>query len=212
VSPAELTRARALREPSAGRSGSLLLIDNYDSFTHNLAHAFAVLGPRVEIVANDRITIEQIRERAPDYLVLSAGPQGPRQAGISLRVARELAGVFPVLGVCLGHQCIGEAFGASAVRAARPVHGKTSEVFHGGAGLLAGIPSGFRAARYHSLIVPHAPEQFDVLAWTGAGEIMAMGHVREPLWGVQFHPESFLTEHGSRLLENFLDWRSWSGA
>jgi anthranilate synthase/aminodeoxychorismate synthase-like glutamine amidotransferase len=142
--------------------------------------------------------------------VLSAGPQGPREAGISLRVARELGGVFPLLGVCLGHQCIGEAFGVPAARAAQPVHGKTSEILHGGGGLFGGIPSRFRAARYHSLIVPHAPGQFEVLARTAAGEIMAMGHVREPIWGVQFHPESFLTEHGSQLLQNFLDWQTWS--
>ncbi|MEO8182698.1 MAG: aminodeoxychorismate/anthranilate synthase component II [Deltaproteobacteria bacterium] len=210
MSPAE--RTPELREPQARRNGSLLLIDNYDSFTHNLAHAFAVLGPQIEIVPSDRITIEEIRRRAPDYLVLSAGPRGPREAGISLRVVSELGGVFPLLGVCLGHQCIGEAFGASAQRAALPVHGKTSEILHDGRGLFAGIPSGFRAARYHSLIVPHAPEQLEVLARTCAGEIMAIGHVREPIWGVQFHPESFLTEHGGQLLENFLDWRSWSGA
>lgn len=210
MSPVE--PVQALREPRVQRTGSLLLIDNYDSFTHNLAHAFAVLGPQIEIVANDRITIEQIRRRAPDYLVLSAGPKGPREAGISLQAARELGGLFPLLGVCLGHQCIGESFGARAERAAQPVHGKTSQIFHCGGGLFQGIPSGFRAARYHSLIVPHVPDQFEVLARTAAGEIMAMGHVREPIWGVQFHPESFLTEHGSRLLENFLDWQSWSRA
>jgi anthranilate synthase/aminodeoxychorismate synthase-like glutamine amidotransferase len=210
VNPAE--RTPALGEPRAQRAGSLLLIDNYDSFTHNLAHAFAVLGPRIEIVPSDRITIEEIRRRSPDYLVLSAGPRGPREAGISLRVASELAGVFPLLGVCLGHQCIGEAFGASAERAAQPVHGKTSEILHGERGLFAGIPTGFRAARYHSLILPRAPEQFELLAWTRAGEVMAIGHRSQPVWGVQFHPESFLTEHGSRLLENFLDWQSWSGA
>jgi para-aminobenzoate synthetase component 2 len=210
VSTAE--RAPALRERDARRTRSLLLLDNYDSFTHNLAHAFAVLGPQIEIVPSDRITIGQIRQRSPDYLVLSAGPQGPREAGISLRVARELAGVFPLLGVCLGHQCIGEAFGVGVERAAQPVHGKTSQIFHDGRGLFAGIPSGFRAARYHSLIVPRVPEDFELLARTGAGEIMAIGHVHEPIWGVQFHPESFLTEHGSRLLENFLDWQRWSGA
>jgi anthranilate synthase/aminodeoxychorismate synthase-like glutamine amidotransferase len=185
---------------------SLLLIDNYDSFTHNLAHAFAVLGPQVEIVPNDRISVPEIRRRAPDYLVLSAGPRGPEHAGVSLSAARELVGVVPLLGVCLGHQCIAHAFGVGVVRAAQPVHGKTSEIEHHQRGLFAGIPSGFRAARYHSLIVPAAPHGFEVLAWTPAGEIMAIGHERAPAWGVQFHPESFLTEHGGVLLNNFLCW------
>jgi len=199
---------------------SLLLIDNYDSFTHNLAHALAVLGPRIEIVANDQISLEEIVRRAPDYVVLSAGPGGPPEAGVSLAAARELVGVFPLLGVCLGHQCIAQAFGVGVVRAEQPVHGKTSEIQHQERGLFAGIPSGFRAARYHSLIVPAAPPGFEVLAWTRAGEIMAIGHERAPAWGVQFHPESFLTEHGSTLLQNFLCWedsplgagRSASGA
>jgi anthranilate synthase component 2 len=195
----------SLQGPDAHRERSLLLIDNYDSFTHNLAHAFAVLGPRVEIVPNDRISVAQIRQRAPDYLVLSAGARGPEQAGVSLAAARELAGVLPLLGVCLGHQCIAQAFGVRVQRAAQPVHGKTSEIQHRERGLFSGIPPGFRAARYHSLIVPRPPEQFEVLAWTSAGEIMAIGHVWQPVWGIQFHPESFLTEHGSRLLQNFLD-------
>jgi anthranilate synthase/aminodeoxychorismate synthase-like glutamine amidotransferase len=189
---------------SALRERSLLLIDNYDSFTHTLAHALAVLGPQVEIVANDRISVADILRRAPDYVVLSAGPCGPEQAGVSLAAARELAGVVPLLGVCLGHQCIAHAFGVAVQRAAQPIHGKTSEILHAGASLFAGIPSGFRAARYHSLIVPRAPERFEVLAWTGQREIMAIGHTQQPVFGVQFHPESFLTEHGSRLLSNFL--------
>ena len=188
------------------RDRSLLLIDNYDSFTHNLAHAFAVLGPRIEIVPNDRISVAEILRRAPDYVVLSAGPRGPDEAGVSLSAARELVGVLPLLGVCLGHQCIAQAFGVGVVRAAQPVHGKTSEIQHQARGLFAGIPSGFRAARYHSRSVPAAPPGFEVLAWTRAGEIMAIGHERAPAWGVQFHPESFLTEHGSILLQNFLCW------
>ena len=199
IGAAHSERGRSLRERS------LLLIDNYDSFTHNLAHAFAVLGPRVEIVANDRISVGEIRGRAPDYVVLSAGPCGPEQAGVSLSAARELAGVVPLLGVCLGHQCIAHAFGVPVQRAARPVHGKTSEILHAGGELFAGIPGTFRAARYHSLIVPRAPQRFDVLAWTRAGEIMAIGHAQQRVYGVQFHPESFLTEHGARLLQNFLD-------
>lgn len=198
------------RSPGAGPPArgtpecSLLLVDNYDSFTHNLAHAFAVLGARVQIVANDQISVAAVLASRPDYVVLSAGPRAPRDAGVSLELARELAGVLPLLGVCLGHQCIAEAFGVATVRAGQPVHGKTSRILHQGHGLFAGIPDGFRAARYHSLIVPRAPEQFDVLAWTEHGEIMAIGHQHLPLWGVQFHPESFLTEHGSRLLDNFL--------
>ena len=202
----EVPPTAAARSERAGalRERSLLLIDNYDSFTHNLAHALALLGPEVEIVANDRISVAEILRRAPDYVVLSAGPRGPEHAGVSLPAARALAGVLPLLGVCLGHQCIAQAFGVPVQRAAQPVHGKTSEILHSGSGLFAGIPSGFRAARYHSLIVPRAPEPFEVLAWTREGEIMAIGHVRQPVWGVQFHPESFLTEHGSRLLQNFL--------
>ena len=199
--------AAATHPEQAGalRERSLLLIDNYDSFTHNLAHALAVLGPKVEIVENYRISVAEILRRAPDYVVLSAGAQGPAQAGVSLPAARQLAGVLPLLGVCLGHQCIAEAFGVPVQRAVLPVHGKTSEILHSGSGLFAGIPPGFRAARYHSLIVPRAPESFEVLAWTREGEIMAIGHVRQRVFGVQFHPESFLTEHGSRLLQNFLD-------
>ncbi len=200
---AQQERSRAMR--------SLLLIDNYDSFTHNLAHAFAVLGPQVHIVQNDRITLAQVLASPPDYVVLSAGPRGPRDAGVSLQLARSLAGVVPLLGVCLGHQCIAEAFGTETVRAAQPVHGKTSRIQHQGRGLFAGIPPGFRAARYHSLIVPQPPEQFEALAWTEQGELMAIGHVRLPLWGVQFHPESFLTEHGSRLLANFLELSGAAG-
>lgn len=184
---------------------SLLLIDNYDSFTHNLAHAFAVLGPRVSIVPNDGITLADVLGNPPDYVVISAGPKGPKEAGVSLQLARALVGVVPLLGVCLGHQCIAEAFGAQAVRAHQPVHGKTSPIQHQGRGLFAGIPAGFQAARYHSLIVPRVPEQFELLAWTEQGEIMAIGHQRQPAWGVQFHPESFLTEYGSRLLLNFLE-------
>lgn len=184
---------------------SLLLIDNYDSFTHNLAHAFTVLGPEVRIVANDRITLAQVLASPPDYVVLSAGPKGPKDAGVSLQLARELAGVIPLLGVCLGHQCIAEAFGTATVRARQPVHGKTSAILHVGRGLFADIPAGFHAARYHSLIVPHAPSQFELLAWTEQGEVMAIGHRHYPVWGVQFHPESFLTEHGARLLGNFLE-------
>jgi anthranilate synthase/aminodeoxychorismate synthase-like glutamine amidotransferase len=190
---------------------SLLLIDNYDSFTHNLAHAFAVLGPSVKIVANDQITLEEVLATCPDYVVLSAGPRGPKDAGVSLQLARALAGVVPLLGVCLGHQCIAEAFGVETVRASQPVHGKTSPIQHRACGLFAGIPQGFSAARYHSLIVPRAPEHFQLLAWTEQGEIMAIGHERHPLWGVQFHPESFLTEHGQRLLGNFLHWPRGGG-
>jgi anthranilate synthase component II len=192
-------RGRSLAERS------LLLIDNYDSFTHNLAHAFAVLGPKVQIVANDRITLAEVLARLPDYVVLSAGPKGPKDAGVSLQLARDLPGLVPLLGVCLGHQCIAEAFGVQTVRARHPVHGKTSPILHHGGGLFSGIPSGFHAARYHSLIVPRAPEQFELQAWTEEGEVMAIRHREHAVWGVQFHPESFLTEHGARLLGNFLE-------
>lgn len=193
----------APRRPLMERS--ILLIDNYDSFTHNLEHALAMLGPRIEIAANDRISVSEIVARNPDYVVISPGPKGPLDAGVSMSVIRDLAGSLPILGVCLGHQCIGQVYGSSVRHASRPVHGKTSEIFHCGTSIFTGMPKSFRVARYHSLIVPHPPPGFEVLAWTNEHEIMAIGHVRFRLWGVQFHPESFLTEHGDRLLLNFLE-------
>lgn len=182
----------------------LLIIDNYDSFTYNLVQAFAVLGVSVRVVENDRTSVREIARALPDFLVLSPGPKGPRDAGISLSVVRELSGKLPILGVCLGHQCIAETFGSAVVRAPVPVHGKTSAVFHDGSALFEGIPSGFRAARYHSLLVDRVPEGFTLSAWTEQREIMAISQERRGLFGIQFHPESFLTEHGARLLLNFL--------
>jgi para-aminobenzoate synthetase component II len=188
----------------------VLLIDNYDSFVHNLARYMRELGQETQVVRNDRIEPERIAELAPTHIVLSPGPCTPREAGISNRVVELYGSRIPMLGVCLGHQCIGAVFGGEVARAARPMHGKTSEVHHSGTGIFAGIPSPFRAARYHSLVVPREtlPEEMEVVATTAEDEVMAFRHREHPVWGVQFHPESVLTEHGYTLLRNFLDVRS----
>jgi para-aminobenzoate synthetase component II len=185
----------------------VLLIDNYDSFVHNLARYVRELGEETRVVRNDRIEPEAIAALAPTHIILSPGPCTPREAGVSNRVVERFGSRTPILGVCLGHQCIGAAYGSEVVRAARPMHGKTSEVHHDGSGIFAGIPSPFRAARYHSLLVPRdtLPECLEVVAATAEGEVMAFRHREHPVWGVQFHPESVLTEHGYTLLRNFLD-------
>ncbi|MFP5501090.1 MAG: anthranilate synthase component II [Candidatus Sericytochromatia bacterium] len=185
----------------------LLLIDNYDSFTYNLAQFLGELGAEVTVVRNDAITVEAIAELAPDGLVLSPGPGHPEAAGVTMDVLAKLAGKIPVLGVCLGHQALAHAFGAAVVRAGRVMHGKTSPVHHDGQGLFAGMPSPFTAGRYHSLIVDKAslPEALLVTAETAEGEVMGLAHRTLPLYGLQFHPESVLTEDGKRLLANFLE-------
>jgi para-aminobenzoate synthetase component II len=187
----------------------VLLIDNYDSFVHNLARYMRELGEETQVVRNDRIEPERIAELAPTHIILSPGPCTPREAGISNRVVELYGSRIPMLGVCLGHQCIGAVFGGEVVRAARPMHGKTSEVHHSGTGIFAGVPSPFRAARYHSLVVHREtlPEEMEVVATTAEDEVMAFRHREHPVWGVQFHPESVLTEHGYTLLRNFLDVR-----
>ncbi len=188
----------------------VIVIDNYDSFTYNLVQALGVLGCDVRVFRNDRVTVEDLRAMAPDRVVVSPGPCTPREAGISNDVIREFAGRVPVLGVCLGHQCIAHAFGGKVVRASRLMHGKTSEISHDGKGVFTGLVSPFVAARYHSLIVPDdgVPEGFDVTARTvDLGEIMAIRHREYALEGVQFHPESFLTPTGPSLIRNFVEGR-----
>ncbi len=184
----------------------LLVIDNYDSFTFNLVQYFGQLGATMMVVRNDQLTAEQALALEPDQVVVSPGPCTPDDAGQSLAIIRAFAGKRPVLGVCLGHQCIGQLFGGRVVRADRLMHGKVSPIHHQGTGLFRGLPSPFTAARYHSLLVERAslPEVLVLDAQTEEGEIMAFHHRELAVYGVQFHPESIATEHGLRLLSNFL--------
>jgi len=184
----------------------ILMIDNYDSFTFNLVQYLGELGADLTVKRNDAIDVPAARALKPDAIVLSPGPCTPREAGICVPLLRELAGEIPMLGVCLGHQCIGEAFGGKVVRAGRLMHGKTSPILHDGRTLFAGVPSPFEAIRYHSLLVERAsvPQCLEVSAWTAEGEIMGLRHKRYPIEGVQFHPESILTQHGKHILRNFL--------
>ena len=185
----------------------LLLIDNYDSFTYNLWHYLSELGAEVEVVRNDALTVAQALAKAPEGIVMSPGPCDPDRAGICLELIAAAAGKVPLLGVCLGHQAIGQAFGGKVVRAPFPVHGKTSAIHHNGSGLFAGLPSPFRATRYHSLVVERAslPDCLEVTAWTDDGIIMGLAHRKLTIYGVQFHPESIASEHGHQMLRNFLD-------
>ncbi len=184
----------------------LVLIDNYDSFTYNLAQYFGELGADVRVFRNDAISVQEIAALQPSHIVISPGPGTPSQSGISRQVIRELGPHIPTLGVCLGHQCIGEVFGGQVVAAPRLMHGKTSPVYHDGDPLFHDVPDGFHATRYHSLIVaPETlPDDLQVIARTAEGEIMALRHRQYPIVGVQFHPESILTAHGKRILQNFL--------
>lgn len=184
----------------------LLMIDNYDSFTYNLVQYFGELGEDVRVYRNDEITLEDIAALAPERICLSPGPSCPANAGITLDVLREFAGRLPMLGVCLGHQAIGEAFGGKVVRAQQIMHGKVSEIETTQQGVFAGLPQHFAVTRYHSLAVERAslPDCLEVTAWTPDGEIMGMRHKQYPIEGVQFHPESILSEHGHALLRNFL--------
>jgi anthranilate synthase component 2 len=185
----------------------LLMIDNYDSFTYNIVQYFCELGEDVQVHRNDRISIAEIERLAPARLVISPGPCSPEEAGISVAAIRHFAGKIPILGVCLGHQSIGAAFGGTIVRSATLMHGKTSPILHDGKGLFAGLPNPFNATRYHSLVVERAsfPDSLEITAWVAEGEIMGLQHRTLPLWGVQFHPESILTEGGMALLRNFLE-------
>jgi anthranilate synthase component 2/para-aminobenzoate synthetase component 2 len=185
----------------------ILLIDNFDSFTFNLVQALGVLGAELKVVRNDAITVAQVEALRPDHIVISPGPCTPAEAGVSLDVIRAFGGRVPMLGVCLGHQCLGQVFGARVVRAPVPVHGKTAEVEHTGQGVFRGLGAPFTAARYHSLVVAREglPECLEVTAWHD-GLIMGLRHRELPrLEGVQFHPESFLTPQGPKLLANFLE-------
>lgn len=190
----------------------LLMIDNYDSFTYNLVQYFGELGQEVVVYRNDQIDCAGIKALHPDYIVISPGPCTPNEAGVSLEVIREFAGQVPLLGVCLGHQAIGQAFGGEVVHAREIMHGKTSRIRHLDIDLFAGLPNGFQATRYHSLVVraESLPDCLEVTAWTelpegGRDEIMGFRHRSLPVSGVQFHPESILTEHGHAMLRNFLE-------
>ncbi len=190
----------------------LLMIDNYDSFTYNLVQYFGELGADVEVARNDEITLEDIVNLQAQRIVISPGPCTPNEAGLSLQVIAEFAGKLPLLGVCLGHQCIGQHFGGRIIRAAHAMHGKTSEIYHTGEGVFSGLPSPFIATRYHSLVVDATsiPEELEVSAWTQTAngerdEIMGLRNSTQSIEGVQFHPESILSEHGHALLQNFLN-------
>lgn len=187
----------------------LLVIDNYDSFTYNLVQYLGELGQEIRVVRNDEIPATDIAGIAPSHIVISPGPCTPNEAGISLDTIRQYAGKIPILGVCLGHQSIGQAFGGKVVRAGRVMHGKTSPILHEGQGVFAGLPSPFEATRYHSLLVERAslPDCLEVTARTAEDEIMGLRHKTLPVEGVQFHPESFLTSVGKDLLRNFLKER-----
>ena len=185
----------------------LLMIDNYDSFTYNLVQYLGELGADVQVVRNDQVTVEDIAGLRPQRIVISPGPCSPDEAGVSVAAIKQFAGKLPLLGVCLGHQAIGAAFGGKVVHARTLMHGKTSPIEHSGAGVFAGLPSPFVATRYHSLAIERAtlPACLEVTAWTADGEIMGVRHREFTVEGVQFHPESILSEHGRKLLQNFLD-------
>jgi anthranilate synthase/aminodeoxychorismate synthase-like glutamine amidotransferase len=184
----------------------LLILDNYDSFTYNLVQYFGELGAEMKIFRNDVISVDEVKALNPSRICISPGPCTPNEAGISLDLIREMGATTPILGVCLGHQSIGQVYGGDVVRADRLMHGKTSPILHEGQSVFAGMPSPFEATRYHSLIVKREtlPDSLEITAWTEEGEIMGLKHKEYPVHGVQFHPESILTQDGKRLLENFL--------
>lgn len=187
----------------------ILVIDNYDSFTYNLVQLMGEMGADLRVVRNDQITLAEIRAIQPSHIVISPGPGTPDDGGVSLEVIRELGPSTPVLGVCLGHQCIGQAYGGVVRRAGRLMHGKTSLIYHQGDPMFQNVPSPFEATRYHSLIVEEdtLPACLEVTAWTDQHEIMGLRHREYPVYGVQFHPESILTAFGPRILQNFLEVR-----
>ncbi len=184
----------------------VLMVDNYDSFTFNIVQYFGELGAQVQVVRNDEMSVQELAQLRFDRLVISPGPCSPAEAGVSVEAIRHFAGQVPILGVCLGHQSIGAAFGGRIVRAQALMHGKTSEISTTGVGVFAGLPERFTVNRYHSLAIERAscPAELEVTAWTEDGEIMGVRHQSLPIQGVQFHPESILTEHGHAMLENFL--------
>ena len=185
----------------------LLMLDNYDSFTYNLVQYLGELGQEVKVYRNDEITVEEVEKLNPAQIVISPGPCTPNEAGISVPLIKALAGKVPILGVCLGHQAIGQAFGGRIVHAKQVMHGKTSPIRHDSRGVFRGLPGGYTATRYHSLVIEKAslPAELEVSAWTDDGEIMGVRHRGLAVEGVQFHPESILTEHGHALLKNFLE-------
>ncbi|MBZ0279175.1 MAG: aminodeoxychorismate/anthranilate synthase component II [Anaerolineae bacterium] len=185
----------------------ILVIDNYDSFTYNLVQEMGEMGAELEVARNDQMTLRQIQAMQPDRIVISPGPGDPDDSGVSLDVLRELGATIPILGVCLGHQCIGQVYGGVVKRAPRLMHGKTSMIYHDGDPMFAGVPSPFEATRYHSLIVEEStlPDCLMVTARTEEGEMMGLRHKEYPVYGVQFHPESILTKHGMRILQNFME-------
>ena len=190
----------------------ILMIDNYDSFTFNLVQYLQMLGADVRVERNDALTVEQVEALAPEKIVISPGPCTPNEAGVSMQVIERLGARVPILGVCLGHQSIGQVYGGKVIRAGRIMHGKTSPIRHEGKGVFAGLPDGYEATRYHSLVVDKdaLPDCLEITAWTdnedgSMEEIMGLRHRSHPVQGVQFHPESILTEHGHALLKNFLD-------
>jgi anthranilate synthase component 2 len=194
---------------------SVTLIDNYDSFTFNLVHYFGALGANVKVLRNDQASVEEIVGEDPDCIVLSPGPCTPHEAGICLDLIREASAKIPIFGVCLGHQAIGEAFGGEVVRAPSPIHGKIADIIHEGEAVFHGLPSPFKATRYHSLVVRRdaLPTELAVTARTDDGLIMGLSHLIRPTHGVQFHPESIASEHGHALLRNFLDLaKGWNAA
>jgi para-aminobenzoate synthetase component II len=184
----------------------ILMIDNYDSFTYNLVQYLGEMGQELQVYRNDAISLEEIEEKAPDRILISPGPCTPNEAGISVPLVQRFAGRIPILGVCLGHQSIGQAFGGEIVRAGRLMHGKTSPIQHDGRTVFTGLPNPFEATRYHSLLVRREtlPDCFEISAETAEGEIMGLRHKELPVEGVQFHPESVLTTHGKELLRNFV--------
>ncbi len=185
----------------------ILVVDNYDSFTYNLVHYLAELGAQTHVVRNDDLSVEEAWALQPEAVLLSPGPCAPDQAGICLSLIETAAETMPILGVCLGHQSIGQAFGGEVVRAKTLMHGKTSPILHEGRGVFGGLPSPFTATRYHSLAVRREtlPDTLEVTAWTEDGEIMGLSHRTRPIHGVQFHPESIATQHGHEMIANFLD-------
>ena len=186
----------------------LLMIDNYDSFTYNLVQYFYQLGQEVEVHRNDLISLDDIEKKSPEYIVISPGPCTPKEAGISVDLIKKFKDKFPILGVCLGHQCLGAAFGANIIGANEIMHGKLSEIIHDGSGLFKGVENSFKATRYHSLIIEEKTldKDFHITAWTENKTIMAIQHEKLPLFGLQFHPESIETEQGMEILRNFLSY------
>lgn len=190
-----------------GENHLLLVIDNYDSFVYNLVQYLGELGEKIEVVRNDKVDLESLEKMHPDRIVISPGPGTPEKAGISLAVVRHFSGKIPILGVCLGHQCIGAAFGAKIVPGKVPVHGKTSQINHQGRGILKGLPQNITVTRYHSLVIEKEsiPEKLAVTAYSDDGAVMAVEDIEHPTFGVQFHPESIETQYGMEILRNFLN-------